>query len=36
MQRQKEIKKLGLIRRLQSDLIDNEAAQEKYLGDEIN
>lgn len=36
MQRQKEIKKLGLIRRLQSDLIDDDAAQEKYLGDEIN
>lgn len=36
MQRQKDVRKLGLIRRLQSDLIDDDRADEKYVGDEIN
>jgi hypothetical protein len=36
MERQKEIRKIGLIRRLQSDLIDDDRAQERFLGDEIN
>lgn len=36
MERQKEIKKLNLIRRLQSDLIQDDRAEERFLGDEIN
>ena len=36
IERQKEIRKVGLIRRLQSDLIDDDRAQERFLGDELN
>lgn len=36
MERQKEIRKLNLIRRLQSDLIQDDRAQERFLGDELN
>jgi hypothetical protein len=36
MDRQKEVRKLGLIRRLQSDLIQDDRAEEKFVGDELN
>ena len=36
LQRQKEIRKVGLIRRLQSDLIQDDRAEERFLGDELN